>query len=350
MSNDQSNVEQATNAEYQRVGQQISVHQADGKTSTWITMDVRSTAPITMNAFTTAPMTINAYAGTAIKINVVDPPTSGQIAGLQNREVSEVIGVDTTEETGKTDNLSEHIFQHVHWTPSGYVEDDLSAVGHETAVKSLSGVESDSPDEGEPWESNSDDSDEEEDEDNNRSTTAEIGEPSESNLPTSGNSSNLTSYLRPVSNYPFFPISTNFIKCGIESSRQQGSAWKRSVLRVETPPLNGSRPTYSWHWPDANGRFPVSSWEFVLVCMRETTFQELCEVGLPTKRCSWDRYLNVDISGTIDLQPDFTLPERAGWRVIAWAKQPSVGGTWHWLDFQGRVVEETADFEENHDP
>ena len=349
MSNDQSNAQQGTNPD--RVGQQISLHQADGDTSTWVTMNVESNAPITVNAFTTAPITVNTYAGTAIKINAIDPPASGQVATLQDRETSD----DSSEEVEENYILSAHSFQHVHWTPSGYVDDNLAAVANETAVASQPGVESDSSDYAGPatpdfGDSEVSESDEGEDEDDNRSTTAEIGEPTESNLPASGDLFRLDSHLRPISTYPFLPISTNFLKCGISNSRQRGSAWKRCVLCVESRPLDGSPPTYSCHWPGANGRLPVKSWEFVLVIMKEDLMMTLYDMGLPTKRSSWDEFLNVTLDPTIDLQPDFTLPENAGYRVLAWAKQPRKGGEYYWLDIQGRVVEETSDFRENHDP
>ena len=201
MSNDQTNVQQGTNLN--RVGQQISLHQADDDASTWVTMNVQSSAPITVNAFTTAPITINTYAGTAIKINVIDPPNSGQVATLQNREASEVIDADASDEVGKATNLAYHSFQHVHWTPSGYVDDNLSAVEHQTAVESQPVVDSDSSDDGQPWTPDSCDSevsesDEGADEDDNRSTTAEIGEPTQGNISAYGSPFRLVPDLRPI--------------------------------------------------------------------------------------------------------------------------------------------------------
>ncbi|KAH7183427.1 uncharacterized protein B0J16DRAFT_386484 [Fusarium flagelliforme] len=326
MFNDQSNVQQDTTPDH-RVGQQISIHQADGETSTWITMNVQSRAPITVNAFTTAPITMNTYAGTAIKINVIDPPTSGQVAMLQNRQGSEVIDVDASEEVEETDNLSDHSFQHVHWTPSGYVEDNLSAVEYETAVESQPDVENDSSSEGEPWSSSSDDSDEGEDEDDNRSTTAEIGEPTESYLSAYGNPFRLAPHLRPFSRYPPLPISTAFIHSAIHGSRQGKPAFQRFVLREKSIPSIGSRPAFSWHWSDANGGIHVPDWQYVL-----------------------DEFLKVNIDNIIDVQLDFTLPESAGYRVLAWAKKPSPGDDWYWFDIQGRVVQKTLGFSQNHAP
>ena len=197
MSNDQSNAQQGTNPD--RVGQQISLHQADGDSSTWVAMSVESNAPITVNAFTTAPITVNTYAGTAIKINAIDPPASGQVATLQDRETSD----DASEEVEENDIFSAHSFQHVHWTPSGYVDDNLAAVANETAIESQPGVESDSSDYAGPatpdfGDSEVSESDEGEDEDDNRSTTAEIGEPTEGNFLAYRNPFRLAPHLRPI--------------------------------------------------------------------------------------------------------------------------------------------------------
>ncbi|CAG7557483.1 unnamed protein product [Fusarium equiseti] len=350
MSNNQSNVQQGTNPD--RVGQQISFHQSDGDASTWVTMNVQSSELITVNAFTTAPITMNTHAGTAIKINVIDPPAGGQIATFQNRESSEVINFAASEEIGETDNLSVHTFQHVHWTSSGYVEDNLSAVDDEPAVESQPDVESDSCSEGEPWSSSSggsdsDDSDEGEDEDDNRSTTAKIGELTESNLSAYGNPFRLVPHLRPFSRYPPLPISTAFINSAIHGSRQRKPAFQTFVLREESIPSMGSRPAYSWHWPDVNGQIHVPNWQYVLVCIKKYLLVTMSGMGATAKYSHQDEFLKVNIDNIIDVQLDFTLPESAGYRVLAWAKKPSPGDDWYWFDIQGRVVQKTLGFSQN---
>ncbi|RBR07866.1 uncharacterized protein FIESC28_10484 [Fusarium coffeatum] len=347
MSNDQTNVQQGTNPD--RVGQQISLHQADGDTSTWVTINVQSGAPITVNAFTTAPITMNTYAGTAIKINVIDPPTSGQVVSLQNREASD----NTSGEVEETDNLFDHTFQHVHWTPSGYIDDKLSAVEYETAVESQPVVESDNSADAGPCTPTSDDakvsdSDEGEDEDDNRSSTAEIGESTEGNISAYGNPFRLVPHLRPISRYPPLPISTAFINGAIHKSTQRKPGFQSIYLREESIPSIGSRPAYTWHSPDAFGRIYVPDWQYVLVCIEEHLLVTLSGIGTTTRDSHRDEFLKVIIDNSIDVQLDFTLLESAGYRVLAWAKKPSPRDDMYWFDIQGRVVQNTPACGHNH--
>jgi hypothetical protein len=70
-------------------------------------------------------------------------------------------------------------------------------------------------------------------------------------------------------------------------------------------------------------------------------------MGATTKYSHQDEFLKVNIDNTIDVQLDFTLPESAGYRVLAWAKKPSPGDDWYWFDIQGRVVQKTLGFSQN---